>query len=104
MEMKDKTERLLERHNRATRYEVVACGEGIEKFLVGYTIHKSRHGLLTTMRNRSDLIERLQIGETEQVRFETQPVAAAIFGVGRARVEFSGRTEREAIIAGELEC
>src|ERR1039458_6253174 len=67
------------------------------KFLVLYTAQHSQSGLRAAVRQRYDAILVISGGEL--------PFAAKrsdIFGGSEWRFLFSGRTQREAIIAGEL--
>lgn len=88
-------------YNRTTRYEITATHEDGRKFLVGYTIHKSRSGLLATMRKRPDqLATALGLGDSEPWTFKTKPLPRAT--VAGWTIGFTGRTERDAIIEGEI--
>ena len=95
---------LLQRH--ATKYEAVVESDGRQS-LLGYSIHRSRSGLFTLMRRRGQrLIDALGIGESDIITWPKPATMGASCetadGRQYARIRFSGRTEREAIISGEL--
>jgi hypothetical protein len=78
---------------RGTRYIVVAS-KGAEQILVGMTPRISRAGLLAVLRNRGQaLIDRLAIGETDQITFGTKPRPFAT--VAGWMIAFTGQTERD---------
>jgi hypothetical protein len=90
-------EKLARLKNRNTRYEIVLTNGKDTKFLVLYTAQHSQSGLRAAVRQRYDAILVITGGEL--------PFAAKrsdIFGGNEWRCLFSGRTQREAIITGEL--
>ena len=94
MTTEDKLARLK---NRNTRYEIVLTNGTDTKFLVLYTAQHSQSGLRAAVRQRYDAILVLTGGEA--------PFAAKRSDVSNGnewRCFFSGRTQREASIAGEL--
>lgn len=100
----DRSTRLAQIHNRSTRYEVVA-DNGTTRVLIGYTIHRSRHGLLTVMRrDGAALVSALQIGETDQITAGKNAAAGftCTTASGTWSMRFSGRTERDCIMDSEL--
>jgi hypothetical protein len=89
------TEKLESLRNFGTRYELV-LERGAERFRLCYTGRKNRRGMI-------DAIFRLgaELGAftgQKEVRFGKGATAQ----LGDWAVRFSGRTQREAIIAGEL--
>jgi hypothetical protein len=95
-----KTEQLARIQNRHTAYEVAAVKDG-QRILILYTIHKSRHGLLSACRKYGeDVVKVLGIRETDMLIPAKR--AADGFTLGAWSVRFTGRTQREAIIEGEL--
>lgn len=96
-----RTARLHSLYNRATRYEIT-LSDGARTFLVGYTSRKSRQGLLGTLQAHGEAIVALAcpIGN-EQITFGRNINAGATIGPWQAK--FTGRTERDAIMTGELQ-
>jgi hypothetical protein len=81
--------------NRATRYELV-IQRGDERFRLCYTGRKNRRGMIDWIfRNGKELAA---FSGSEEVRFGHGATAQ----LGDWHISFSGRTQREAIIAGEL--
>ena|ERR1044072_9784657 len=92
--------RLIGIKNYHTRYEIVAERDS-DRLLIGYTPRKSRHGLLAAMQHVGQaIIERLNVGENDEITWQTKPYIHAI--TSGWRIGFSGRTERDAILSGEL--
>lgn len=94
---------LLQRH--ATKYEAVVEADGLRS-LLGYA-HRSRSKLLILMRRHGQrLIDTLGIGETDTIEWLRPAALGAvckdIAGRPYAQIRFSGRTERQAIMSGEL--
>jgi hypothetical protein len=83
--------------NYHTRYEVVATNMH-RTILAGYTSRKSRSGLLATVRMHSEAWVELT-GDNALSWGRRASDGAAI---GEWVIRFSGRTQREAIIEGEL--
>lgn len=81
--------------NRATRYELI-LERGAERFRLCYTSRKNRRGMIDAIfRNGKELGA---FTGQQEVRFGHGPTAQ----LGDWAVRFSGRTQREAIQAGEL--
>jgi hypothetical protein len=90
-------EKLARLKNHNTRYEIVLTNGTDTKYLVLYTARHSQSGLRAAIRQRYDAILVLTGGEA--------PFAVKrsdIFKGREWRCFFSGRTQREAIIEGEL--
>ena len=84
--------------NYPTRYEVALEHAG-RSYLVGYTIRRSRVGLLSKMRERgADILRITEMPESATVAACDKTLA---FSNGSV-IRFTGRTQREAITAGEL--
>lgn len=88
--------------NYATRYEVVAVHltGAYRSFLIGYTARKSLPGLLATIRMNGEKLCNL-LGVTDDHRMNKLPGSALDLGNGWT-VKFSGRTQRDAYLEGEL--
>ena len=91
----------LERIKRyATRYELIA-ERGETRILILYTSQRSRPGLLVACRQRGpDVVALCCPSGEELITFGENWADGAT--IGEWRIRFSGRTQREAIIAGEL--
>ena len=90
-------EKLARLKNRHTRYEIVLTNGTDTNYLVLYTAQHSQSGLRAAVRQRYDAILVITGGEA--------PFAAKrsdVFKGRERRCFFSGRTQREAIIEGEL--
>jgi hypothetical protein len=90
-------EKLARLKNRNTRYEIILTNGTDAKYLVLYTAQHSQSGLYAAVRQRYAAILVITGGEL--------PFAAKrsdIFHGREWRCFFSGRTQREAIIEGEL--
>lgn len=97
------TQRLEGLRNRSTRYEVIAEYAG-GSWLVGYTARTGKGGLMAVVRrNDCELIERLEVGEESTCSVSGGRLGARLDMSHGAVVRFSGRTQREAIISGELD-
>ena len=95
-----KTERLELLRNRLTGYEITASN-GDRKILIAYSGAKSRHGLLRACQARGEkIIKALEI--SDDAMFLPAARAADGFKIGDWAFRFSGRTERDAIMEGEL--
>ena len=93
-------------HNRASRYEVLATfaateSHGETRVLIGYTCHRSRHGLLKCCQAQGQAIIDA-FGICDNDRFIPAKRAAGGFTIGKWSFNFSGRTQREAIMEGEI--
>lgn len=82
----------------ATRYEVVVVVDG-KQHIVGYTARKTRESLLSYARNH--LSKFITVDETTAVIWDSKMKRFNVEGVA-ACVEFSGRTQRGAIVEGAL--
>jgi hypothetical protein len=91
-------EKLARLKNRCTRHEVVLTNGTDTKFLVLYTAQHSNRGLIAAIRQRYDAILAKTCGELPYAVKPDQKFAG-----NEWRCFFSGRTQREAILAGELE-
>jgi len=98
----DQQQRQLERiKHYATRYEVKLTLPDGRAMLVCYTPRKSRAGLLGALQSRGEAILAHMPGLPDDARLTYDKAQG--FGLGNgARVAFSGRTQRDAIMAGEL--
>jgi hypothetical protein len=81
----------------ATRYELIAQN-GNRRILVCYTSQTSRSGILSALRERAQDMARLT--GADSVEFAPRAKDGATMGDWTIRL--SGRTQREAFIAGEL--
>jgi hypothetical protein len=96
-EMTPELERKLERlRHYSTRYEVVGRN-GDVTILAGYTSKKTRHGLLGMVRQHGEAW--VEYANSTSLQFRGK--AADGVQVGEWTITFSGRTQREAYIAGE---
>lgn len=91
----------------ATKYEVIVETMDRRKALLGYSTVRSRSRLYTLMRRRGQLlIDVLGIGEKDIITWPKPATMGASCetssGEQYARIMFSGRTERQAIMEGEL--
>lgn len=96
----DRLERL---RNHSTKYEVVAetSSQYGKRYLIAYTSRRSRHGLLKACQSKGEAIIKA-FGITDNDQFIPSPKAADGFRIGVWQFRFSGRTQREAIMQGEL--
>jgi hypothetical protein len=92
----------LERcRNYATRYEITARHPDGRTFLVCYTPRVSRTGLQLAMQNVGDrLVAALPVGENDEMTWHTQPRAHC--KTSGWEIGFTGRTQRDAIMSGEM--
>lgn len=86
-------QKLMKLKNYATRYEIVAR-RGNDSLLVGYTGRRSRRGLIGMICQQREYVV-AKMGE----EFCIEGDAAR---VGGWSISFSGRTQRDAIVEGEL--
>lgn len=93
-------ETALKRLSRyATKYEIVASHADGRHVFIGYSGQRSKHGLLRMLQHNGELnIARL--GLTDESKVASLPNSR--IQVGDWIVAFSGRTQREAITAGEM--
>ena len=85
----------------ATRYEVRLTLPDGRAMLVCYTPRKSKAGLLDALQSRGKAILALMPEMPEDSRLTYTKAQGFALGNG-ARVAFSGRTQRDAIMAGAL--
>ena len=91
--------KLTRLQNHATRYEAVVERHDGTKRLLAYSGRKSRQGLLAAIRQRGQaVLAFLALSETDQMTWEK---GAFALGTGNA-IRWSGRTQRDAIMEGEL--
>jgi hypothetical protein len=90
-------EKLARLKNRSTRYESVLTNGTDRKFLVLYTAQHSHRGLIAAIRQRYDAILAKTGGELPHAAKAGQK-----FTGNEWLCSFSGRTQREAIIEGQL--
>lgn len=87
-------------HNRATRYELAAI-MGERRVLIAYTGRRSRHGLLEACRKRGPQVVALTCPSGEELlNFDKKASNGAT--IGQWAIRFTGRTQRDAIMEGEL--
>lgn len=87
------TEKLERLRNRGTKYELTAN----ETILVGYCSHGKMNILKMLQKNGEAWAKR--ISDKDLIVFDKAGKSAKI---GPFQIQFSGRTQREAIYAGEL--
>lgn len=85
---------------RATRYEVALTQHGQPVALVGYTARKSRPGLLKA----AQVVGQAIIDRTAMPQDATMSWShgTMVLGFDGWAVKFTGRTQRDAIMTGEL--
>lgn len=95
------TEQKLERlKNYHTRYEIAAeRGDG-HRLLIGYTPRKGRRGMYSMLQQRLDGGSLEHVLGTLELNWGKR--AADGCAMGDWRIFFTGRTQRDAILAGEL--
>lgn len=82
--------------NYRTRYEIAARHPDGRAYLVSYSPRISRHGLLKALQHRgATLIAKLDIGETDQIKFGVANKRAFAETAGWW-IGFTGRTQLEA--------
>ena len=92
------TEKLERLRNRGTRYELSCTMPNGQACLAGYT-RPSKMGILSMIRKNGEAWA-ARIAENDMVNFEKSGKSAT---VGPFAIRFSGRTQRDAIINGELQ-
>ena len=93
-------EKLERIKNRTTKYELVAVNKTTgQKLLVGDT-RKGRAGLFAMVQKNAADAVRIFGNGVDNIEFGTKVSDGAT--MGDWVIKFSGRTQREAIIAGEL--
>jgi hypothetical protein len=87
--------------NRYTRYEVAAI-QGETRIRIAYTMRRSRPGLLEACRNNGpEIIKALAVSDSQMLMF-IKANGQWVIELGSWVIRFTGRTQREAILAGEL--
>jgi hypothetical protein len=95
----EQTSRLESIRHYGTAYEIVIIAPDGSRYLVGYTKRHSGDGLRRMLSRHAERIVSFVGVDSYTLRGRgLQPID---LGAGH-RIEFSGRTEREAIISGEL--
>jgi hypothetical protein len=83
-----------------TRYEL-AIAKGDQKFLVCYSMRTGRHAILKSLQQRSQaILGATNLSDEALLAWKTPAREGAMLGDWAVR--FTGRTQREAISAGEL--
>lgn len=84
------------RHRRATRYAVVLrTPDDRPEVVVGFTMRKSRPGLMEVLRSRGEeIVEYLGLDDDATMSFATQPLPHAFIGKA-GWAGFTGETERD---------
>jgi len=91
-----KTQQLERLRHYATRYELVAV-KGDRTVLVTYTSQKSRDGIYSSAQHRGEALAKLT--GTETITFAKKAKDGA--EMNGWKINFSGRTQRDAICNGE---
>jgi hypothetical protein len=94
--------RLDRLRHHATRYEVALALPDGRTMLVCYSPRKSRAGLLDCLRSRGPAILPHVTGMPEDATVTYHKARGFVFSDG-TRVYWSGRTQRDAILSGELD-
>ena len=94
-----KQEQLARLHNRLTSYEIVAVHADGRRVLIGYSVGKSKNGIYRMMTKNGPL-NGARLGLADDARMSGLP--ASKVQVGPWVVAYTGRTQRDAIIEGEL--
>jgi hypothetical protein len=92
-------QRLQRLQNRHTLYELVASHPDGRRFLVAYCGRRGRRGIFTALAGRAAAMTALT-GD-DGIKFAARAADGGTMGAWTIR--FSGRTQRECYIAGELE-
>lgn len=97
------TQKLERLYNRATRYEVVAEHPDGRRYLIGYT-SPTRPGMLRMIRqNGQAVVDRLGLTQAAVMTWGGKGRLGHFATIGDWKVRFTGRTQRDAIIGGEVE-
>jgi hypothetical protein len=91
--------RLLRLKNRRTRYELVAEHPDGRRLLVRYTSRLGRRGLFDAL--QQDSARLCAVLGADAIHFGTRAGDGGT--MGEWKIRFTGRTQREAIIDGELQ-
>ncbi len=93
-------EKLIRLQNYRTHYEAVVVHHNGEKRLLAYSGRKPRHGLLAAAQQRgAAVIAFLGLSETDQMSWLKDELVLCVTG---NVIRWSGRTQRDAIMEGEL--
>lgn len=87
-------------HNRPTRYELAAKHADGRAYLICYCCGKGRRDVLAAVREPARASRLVHLAGSDDITFGKRVADGARFG-GWV-INFTGRTQREAIIAGEL--
>jgi hypothetical protein len=84
-----------------TRYEIAAHHYNGRQLLIGYTLHKSRPGLLAVVQKHApEIIVVFGSRKTEEITIDPHPPHCC--RIGEWRIVFTGRTQARANREGEL--
>lgn len=101
-ETKAVQDELARLHRSPTRYEVRADHPDGRKLLIGYTARRSRSGIGSAIRQRIKIIATaLDVGDADL--FTWRKPASAGCDLGPWHIYITGRTQRDAVIGGELD-
>jgi hypothetical protein len=95
--MRTKEQKLEDLYRRSTKYELVACYPDGQIVLAGYCSHGKNNILSMLRKNGEQWANRIKADD--MVTFAKDGQSAQL---GKYKVYFSGRTQRKAIILGEL--
>jgi hypothetical protein len=87
--------------NRHTRYEIAATHPDGRKLLIAYSARKNRQGLIAAVHAYGVAIVR-NLKLPEDVRMYPGKRACDPITIGEWSFAFSGRTQRDCILSGEL--
>ena len=89
---------------RATRYELAAIhGDGTTRVLIGYTSRQSRSGIMAKCRQHGELVCKLTCPTGEEIMSWPKPASSGMRIGSDWSIRFTGRTQRDAILEGELQ-
>jgi hypothetical protein len=95
------TQKLERLRNRRTLYEVAAI-RGESRVLISYAGQHSRHGLMKAISiHGQQIVDVFQLPATARMTFG-EKASDGVTLPGGIVIRFTGRTEREAILSGEL--
>lgn len=97
--MRTAEQRLANLKHHATLYEL-AITDGTTMYLVCYSDRKGRSGILGCIRNKGRGERVVALTGSETLTFAKRAADGAT--LGRWTINFTGRTERQAIAEGEL--
>jgi hypothetical protein len=94
-----KLEKLNRLTNRGTAYELIAVSPNMTKVLAGYTPRRSKEGIVRMLqKNGAAWTKKVREITIEFIKMGKGPTAK----LGDLTIFFTGRTQREAILEGEL--